>query len=103
MNTDESGRSGEFSPADAVQLEFFGIPRLRAGVSTVQVAPGELSQVLLQAAGSLPEFGRACVTAEGRLQAGYLACLNGRQFTTDPQVHVAAGDAVVILSADAGG
>lgn len=86
-----------------VRLEFFGIPQLRAGVPQLDVPAGTLGSLLRQAASELPEFGTSCVQNDGSLKPGYLACIDGRKFTTDPRTEVADGAAVMILSADAGG
>jgi molybdopterin converting factor small subunit len=86
----------------SVRIEFYGIPRRRAGVEAVEIEAGTLEQALAALSRELPEFARTCV-AHNRLKAGYLANLNGRFFTTDPQATLQPGDCVLILSADVGG
>lgn len=85
-----------------VTLEFFGVPRARAGVASLSVEANELGTALVAAGVHLPEFATSCLDGE-QLKPAYLACINGRKFTTDPRTRLAAGDAVLILSADAGG
>ena len=85
-----------------VRVEFYGIPRRRAGVASVDVAAGTLSEALTRAGEELPGFAAACLDG-GRLGAGYLANVNGRVFTSDPSHALREGDVVLIVSADAGG
>jgi molybdopterin converting factor small subunit len=87
----------------SVRVEFFGIPRERAGVDAIELRdPRTLGQALGMLRGQLPELAASCLD-DGRLKAGYLANLNGERFTTDPAATLRPGDAVLILSADAGG
>lgn len=85
-----------------VHIEFYGIPRQRAGVGTVDVEARTLGDALHALTEQLPNFARACL-ANGRLQPGYLANINGDRFTSDPATPLKEGDAVLILSADVGG
>jgi molybdopterin converting factor small subunit len=86
----------------AVRVEFFGIARERAGVAAIDVDACTLGDALRAAAAQLPGFGQACLE-NCRLQPGYLANVNGLAFTADPKMPLQDGDAVLILSADAGG
>ncbi len=85
-----------------VTVEFFGLPRLWAGRPSWTLEASTLGDALRQTAAEFPKLAPACV-ASGRLQAGFLANINGRRFTTDPETPLASGDAVLILSADVGG
>lgn len=85
-----------------IRIEFYGIPRRRAGIESIEVEAADLGSALRQLAVRLPEFARACLSGD-RLQAGYLANINGRLFATDPSTLLEPGDTVLILSADAGG
>ena len=85
-----------------MRVEFYGVPRQRAGIDAVEVDGNTLGGVLLAAGAMLPGFAEACL-AGGRLRPGYLASVNGDRFTTDPEWVLHAGDAVLILSADVGG
>jgi molybdopterin converting factor small subunit len=85
-----------------IRIEFFGIARQRAGIESIDVDASTLGEALTAAADRLPEFGRACVRGT-RLQPAFIANINGELFTTDPTTPLGPGDAVLILSADAGG
>ena len=86
----------------AVRVEFFGIPRQRAGVATAEVQCKTLGDVLHELAVRFPAFGESCVE-RGKLKTGFLANINGERFTRDPSTRFRDGDAVLILSADVGG
>ena len=85
-----------------VHVEFFGIPRQRAGVASVDVEADSLGEVVRQLAGRFPRLAKTCLESD-RLKSGYTANINGRSFTTDPATPLNDGDSVLILSADAGG
>jgi molybdopterin converting factor small subunit len=89
-----------------VRVEFFGMPRQRAGIAAVDidvdVATPTLGEVLLAARKQLPEFGCHCLNGD-RLQRGLIANINGRTFTSEPKTALTDGDSVLILSADVGG
>jgi molybdopterin converting factor small subunit len=84
-----------------MQVEFLGIPRERAGVSTLEVHANTLGQLLGKLAADLP--GLSELIAEDRLHPALAANLNGDRFVTDPQTPLEEHDCVLILSADAGG
>lgn len=86
----------------SVHVEFYGIPRQRAGVDGVKVEARDLGAALAMLTTAVPSFARACLE-QGRLKSGYVANLNGQAFTTDPRTPLAEGDSLLILSADAGG
>jgi molybdopterin converting factor small subunit len=82
-------------------IEFLGIPRERAGISEIEIHADSLGQALAGLAARLPGFGDLI---EGdRLHPSIAANLNGDRFVRDPATPVAAGDRLLILSADAGG
>jgi sulfur-carrier protein len=89
-----------------IVVEFYGIPGQRAGVSrTVVERPGadvRLADVWRTLANRFPRFAEECLVA-GRLRGGYLANLGGNRFVTDPRTLLKDGDALLIMSADAGG
>lgn len=85
-----------------IRVEFFGIPRQRAGLAETNLQADTLGQALDLLARQFPALGEACLL-EGRLREGFLANINGQQFTRDPAAPLAEGDAVLILSADVGG
>ncbi len=85
-----------------VHLEFFGIPRQRAGVAGLVVEGGILREALQAACRELPGLAE-CLSDDGELSTSCLANLNGKQFTRDGQTRLNDGDQVLILSADVGG
>lgn len=88
-----------------IHVEFYGIPRARAGRQRMTVSVpelGTLRDVYLELGRQLPRFAEACLAA-GQLRQGYLACIDGKQFTTDPRTKLADGTSLLILSADVGG
>jgi molybdopterin converting factor small subunit len=86
----------------SVRIEFYGIPRRRAGVDSVDVDARSVAAALAALDARMPEFARTCLR-DGRLRAGYIANLNGRTFLSDPHTPLHDGDALLILSTDAGG
>lgn len=85
-----------------IQIEFFGIPRQRAGTAVTMAQGATLREVLTDLAIRFPRLAEACLQ-EDRLKPGYIANLNGDRFIADPETPLSAGDALLILSADAGG
>ena len=86
----------------SVHVEFFGIPRQRAGVAACDAAPGSLGQVLKELAKRYPQLAEGCLD-QGRLRKGFIANLNGDRFVESLDTPLQAGDCLLILSADAGG
>lgn len=86
----------------AVQVEFFGIPRLRAGVGIVSVEATGTHELLERLAERFPRFGETCLSG-GELHREYLLNINGQRFTRAEEVELHEGDTVLILSADPGG
>lgn len=84
-----------------MHVEFFGVPRQRAGISALEVNADTLGQLLGTLAAQIPSLGE--LIAEGRLNSAFVANLNGDRFVHDPATRLAEGDCVLILSADAGG
>jgi molybdopterin converting factor small subunit len=85
-----------------ITVELFGIPRQRAGLARTTADGARLDEVVADLARRFPRLAEECF-AENRLKPGTLANLNGRRFVTDPATPLAPGDALLILSADAGG
>jgi len=90
------------SVTSEVIVEFFGVPRLRAGRSELRVAAGSVAEVLAQVE-------RAClglvglVGADGRVAPHYLLSVDGQHFVTDLEAVIGTGRRLLLLSADAGG
>lgn len=89
-----------------LRVEFYGIARQRAGVPHVELElPGRwttLAGILQRLADELPDFSRECL-ASGHLHPTLSANLAGQRFISDPATVIESGQALLILSADAGG
>lgn len=90
----------------SIQVELFGIPRLRAGTAIVEIDTDQksltLGELLSRLVESCPALERECIE-DGRMKEGYVANLDGQQFVSDPNFTVESGRCVLIMSADAGG
>jgi molybdopterin converting factor small subunit len=87
-----------------MRVEFYGIPRARAGVAAIDITEPRLTlgDLLQQLAAQFPEFGRDCLR-DGKLAPQYLANLDGSRFVRDNSTSLADVQSVLILSADPGG
>ncbi len=85
-----------------VTVEFYGVPRLRAGRAELAVAAGTVAEVLAAVEQSCPGL-VGLVGPGGRVDPHYLLSLDGRRFVTDWQESLEAGERLLLLSADAGG
>src|SRR6266571_5280957 len=100
-----SGREtsqGKMNRDAPVIVEFFGVPRLRAGRAELAVAPGTAAEVLAAVEQSCPGLA-GLLRSDGRLVPHYLLSLDGREFVTDTSQLLTPGTRVLLLSADAGG
>jgi molybdopterin converting factor small subunit len=86
----------------SVRIEFYGIARQRAGVEFFEVEGKTLGEVFDRLQVELPEFSAACLK-DGKLRSGFLANVNGQTFLSKRETPLNDGDAVLFLSADAGG
>jgi molybdopterin converting factor small subunit len=84
-----------------MHVEFFGVPRERAGMSELEVKADTLGQLLGTLAVQIPSFGK--LINMDRLHPSFVANLNGDRFVSDPGTPLGENDCVLILSADAGG
>jgi hypothetical protein len=85
-----------------VVVEFFGVPRARAGRAELEVSPGSVADILAQVEVACPGL-KGMRSPDGRLAPHYLLSLDGKQFVTDLHHTILPGGRVLILSADAGG
>lgn len=88
--------------AGKVIVEFYGVPRLKAGRGELPVLPGPALSVLTQVEEACPQL-KGILNGPQRLSPHYLISLDGVRFITDLTQELKAGDRLVILSADAGG
>ena len=86
-----------------IPVEFYGIPRQRAGTARAVTAGATLGAVLADLAERFPDFADECLTSDGGLRAAYIVNIGGDRFVHDPSTPLVEGDTVLILSADAGG
>lgn len=91
-----------------IVVEFFGIPRARAGIGHANVCDGleeaRLDEVIAEVAQRFPEFARTCTTDGHMLSDGYIASIDGVRFVQAAHNQIVhSGQSVLILSADAGG
>ena len=88
-------------PASVI-VEFFGVPRLRAGCAEMAVCASTVSEMLAAVELACPGL-KGVRRHDGRAAPQYLLSLDGRAFLTDPEQRLHPGDRVLLLSADAGG
>ena len=85
-----------------VTVEFFSMPRHRAGRAELTVAAATIAEALAAVESACPGLS-GLVQPDGRLSAHYLLSLNGGRFLTDLRQPLEAGARLWLLSADAGG
>jgi molybdopterin converting factor small subunit len=85
-----------------VTIEFYGIPRQRAGRAELTVQARTIDDLLSQVEQACPALA-GLVRPDGRLAPQYLLNVDGREFATDLQRRLYPGERVLLLSADAGG
>lgn len=89
-----------------VRVEFFGMARLRAGISEYAVVLNQpsptLGDVYQSLAQQLPGLVPHCIE-HGHLQSGFLASINSGTFTSAADAVLHPDDVILILSTDAGG
>ena len=83
-----------------MQVEFFGIPRERAGVNSLEIRARTLGQLLAALKLQIPSLEH--FISEDHLHSAFAANLNGERFVSDPATPLRDTDRLLILSADAG-
>jgi hypothetical protein len=86
----------------AITVEFYGIPRARAGRREVRVMATTAAEALAEVASICPELAHVC-GKDGQLDPHFLLSVDGERFVTDLAQKIEPGDRLVLLSADAGG
>jgi molybdopterin converting factor small subunit len=88
-----------------IRVEFYGVPRLRAGVASLEIPLSaesiKLGEALHDIAGRFA--GLATEIGEDGLQPTCVANINGNRFVSDTAEPLRDGDVLLIMSADAGG
>jgi molybdopterin converting factor small subunit len=85
-----------------VTVEFFGVPRQRAGRAELAVEAANVAELLAAVERACPGL-KGLVRPDGRLAPHYLLSLDGQRFVTDGSERLPAGSRLLLLSADAGG
>jgi hypothetical protein len=85
-----------------VTVEFFGLPRARAGRAELTVAAATAGEALTAIAAVCPTLADLH-RPDGRLAPQYLLSLDGERFVTDLAESLPPGTRLLLLSADAGG
>ncbi len=85
-----------------VTIEFFGIPRQRAGRAELRVQAQTIGELLARVEETCPGLA-GLRSADGRLSPHYLLSIDGQQFASDVKQPLRGGDRLLLLSADAGG
>lgn len=88
--------------AGTVTIEFYGIPRMRAGRAQLAVSASTPWDVLAEVERVCPGLG-GLLQPNGRLNPHYLLSIDGQRFVTDLHQSLHPGDKLLLLSADAGG
>jgi molybdopterin converting factor small subunit len=88
--------------SETVTVEFYGIPRQRAGRAEVCVSAHTVAELLDAVEAACPGLG-TLRRADGQLVPHYLLSREGRVFLADPRLELSAGERLLLLSADAGG
>jgi molybdopterin converting factor small subunit len=87
---------------DTITVEFFGLPRQRAGRAELNVPVGTVAETLAAVEKACPGLA-GLVRADGRLAPHYLLSINGHRFLADLDEGLHPADHLLLLSADAGG
>jgi sulfur-carrier protein len=85
-----------------IRVELYEGARRIAGVAEVEVEASTLAEALTAVAALHPAL-EPHVIERGRLARHWRASVNGRRFVDDPETQLQDGDAIVIVSALAGG
>jgi hypothetical protein len=85
-----------------VTVEFYGVPRQRAGRAELAVPAGTLAEALAEVERQCPALA-GLATPGGGPAPLYLVSIDGRRFARDGQDRLRPGERLLVLSADAGG
>jgi molybdopterin converting factor small subunit len=85
-----------------IVIELYGIPRLRAGVGHFRCEASTVGEAMASLADACPALVGTVLQA-GRPLPEYRLSINGDRFVSDPAETLKPGDALLLISADAGG
>ena len=85
-----------------IQIELFGVPRLRAGTPRLTVEGATVGEAIDAMAVACPRLSEQILSA-GMLHPAYKLSLNGERFVSDRAIPLNDGDTLWLLSADVGG
>jgi molybdopterin converting factor small subunit len=85
-----------------VTVEFFGVPRARAGRPDLTVSAATVGEALATVASACPKLADV-VRSDGRLAPHYLLSRDGERFVRGLDEPLRDGERLLLLSADAGG
>jgi hypothetical protein len=85
-----------------VQVELFGVPRLRAGRAMCTVTAASAGEAMTALESQFPQLAGSVLVGGWPLPA-YRLSLNGQAFLTDPSARLQPGDSLILLAADVGG
>jgi molybdopterin converting factor small subunit len=97
-----AGQEGYVADSTQVTVEFFGVPRQRAGRAELAVEAASVAELLAAVECACPGL-KGLVRPDGRLAPHYLLSVGGQRFVTDTREALPAGTRLLLLSADAGG
>ena len=85
-----------------VQVELFGVPRLRAGVAVVEIRADSAEELVEEISKRFPAMVDS-VIFDGRLHPAYQLVRNDNEFIREMPTRLAMGDRILLLHVDAGG
>jgi sulfur-carrier protein len=85
-----------------VTVEFFGVPRARAGRAELTVSASTVGAALAEVAAACPRLADM-LRPDGRLAPHYLLSRDGERFVSGMGEPLRQGERLLLLSADAGG
>ena len=85
-----------------VTIEFYGLPRQRAGRAELTIAARTVLDALGAARAACPNL-TGLLTPDDRLNPHFLVSLNGERFVTDLSEILPPGARLLLLGTDAGG
>ncbi len=98
-----SGLSNFHESSRTIRVEFYGVPRARAGCGQVELPRGShLGELLRELARRFPQLEGDCLR-DGRPTESCIINLDGRRFVRDPATGLDGVHTVLVLSADSGG